>query len=664
MFSQYDHPARLSRIAALSMKAKYPLLPACLAYLGFAILWIALSDRLLLSLVEDSAHLSAWQTVKGTAFILLTAGLFYALGHRQLARQDAHAASLRQAAAVFDSTLEGVLITNAEQRVIYVNRAFTRITGYEETDVVGAQPRLLKSGRHDKAFYLKMWRSLDEHHEWSGEIWNRRKSGEIYPQWQSIRAIRDKTGKIGHYVAVFSDLSTLKRSQAEVDYLAHYDPLTGLPNRLLFKERLQHALEQARQEKGQGAILLFDLDHFKHINDSLGHRLGDQLLKSIGQRLAYQLVRRGMTLAHLGGDEFALLCTQCPPQQAATLATKILDTLSQPFVLDGHKLLVGASLGISLFPSDAQSIEQALRNADSALHKAKSSGRNTYAFYSQELTTYARQRVELVAALRHALENDELRVHYQPIHELDSGRLVSVEALVRWQHPERGLVPPGEFIPVAEESGLIGAIDLWVLEQACRQMRGWQQAGLDLQFVAVNISTRLFGRGRLDLQVAEILTRTGLDASNLELEITESAVMDNPDSALRQLQRLRSLGVRLAIDDFGTGHSSLQRLKYLPLDKLKIDRGFVAGLPGDDKDAAIARSVIVLAQSLGLTVLAEGIESPEQMEFLRRNHCYLGQGYLFGRPQPAEELFPVQAATGAAIRQPRPVMARCASFAD
>jgi len=611
------------------MKSLPPLLKACLAYAGFATLWIALSDRLLMAMVADSAHLSTWQTAKGIAFTFVTALLFYFLGRSQIAERDAHAASLRRAAIIFDSILEGVFICDAEQRIVYVNRAFTRITGYTETEALGAMPGLLKSGRHDPAFYQSLWQALEQRSEWSGEIWNRRKGGEIYPQWQHIRAIHDETGEITHYLAAFADLSMLKRSQSELDYLAHYDPLTGLPNRLLFKERLQHALDQAQQEKGQAAILLLDIDHFKHINDSLGHQLGDQLLKTIAQRLSCRLTRQGMTFAHLGGDEFGLVCPQCPPQQAASLAMNILEALQQPVQLGDHKLPIGASLGISLFPEDSQGAEQALRNADSALHKAKSSGRGTYAFYSQELTTYARQRVELLSALRQAPENDELRVYYQPIHNLADGRLVSAEALVRWQHPERGLIPPGEFIPLAEESGLINSIDLWVLEQACRQMRTWQQAGLELQFVAVNISTRLFGRGRLDLQVAEVLARTGLDARYLELEITESAVMDNPDGARGQLQRLRGLGVRLAIDDFGTGHSSLQRLKHLPLNKLKIDRSFVAGLPADTQDAAIVRSVIVLGQSLGLTVLAEGIERPEQMEFLQRNHCQLGQGYLF-----------------------------------
>ncbi|MFD2406861.1 putative bifunctional diguanylate cyclase/phosphodiesterase [Azorhizophilus paspali] len=637
MFPQHDS-ARQSWIKALPMKRRLSLLLTCLAYILLSLLWTMASDWLLISLV-DSADLKAWQTLRGIVSILFTALLFYCVGRRQLADRSAHAASLRQASAVFDSTLEGVLVTDAKQRIIHINRAFTRITGYTEAEVLGRVPSLLKSGRHDEEFYRKMWQALGQHLEWSGEIWNRRKNGEVYPQWQSIRAIRNEEGGISHYVAVFSDLSMIKRSQAELDYLAHYDPLTGLPNRLLFKERVQHALERARLEKSQGAVLLLDLDHFKHVNESLGHKLGDQLLKSVSQQLIYHVVRQGMTFAYLGGDEFGLLCENCSPQQAATLATTLLDTLNRPIYLEHHQLLIGTSLGISLFPDDAQSVEQVLRNADSALHKAKSDGRATYAFYSQELTAYAHQRVELIAALRHAVEHGELRVHYQPIHDLRSRQLVSLEALVRWQHPERGLVLPGEFIPVAEENGLIGTIDLWMMEQACRQMCKWLKAGHKLQFVAVNVSTRLFSRGRLDLQVAEILARSGLEAHHLELEITESAVMDDQDSARCQLQRLRDLGVRLAIDDFGTGHSSLQRLKSMPVHKLKIDRGFVAGLPFDSKDAAIARSVIVLAQSLGLGVLAEGIERPEQAEFLERNECFLGQGYLFGRPQPAEELF-------------------------
>ncbi len=546
--------------------------------------------------------------------------------------------SLRQAAAVFDATQEGVLVTDARQRIVHCNPAFTRITGYSQEEILGHQPSLLKSGRHDQDFYNSLWHALQSRGGWSGEVWNRRKNGEIYPQWQNIRVIRDEEGEISHYVAVFSDITALKRSQRELDYLAHHDPLSNLPNRLLFTERVETALERGQRDKRCGTVLLIDLDHFKHINESLGHAIGDLLLKEVGERLRQQL-RGSMTLARLGGDEFGLLCEDCATaEQAAGLAQQVLGCLNQPFVVNGQELFIGASIGISLFPGDADNVAQVLRNVDSALFKAKSSGREGYAFYAQELTEYARQRVELVSALRHALEHDELRVYYQPLMCLRSRQMIGVEALVRWQHPQRGLVPPGEFIPIAEESGLIGAIDAWVLDQACRQMVVWQAADCALRFVAVNVSSRLFSRGELDIRVAQVLADTGLDPAFLELEVTESAVMDNPDAALALLDRLRALGVRLAIDDFGTGYSSLARLKRLPVHKLKLDQSFVMGLPHDQDDVAITRAVIALGHSLGLKVLAEGIEQLEQVELLEQLDCDHAQGYYFGRPQPAEAL--------------------------
>ncbi|HLD66019.1 MAG TPA: EAL domain-containing protein, partial [Pseudomonas sp.] len=557
---------------------------------------------------------------------------------RDITQQRIAEERLRQAAAVFESTQEGVLITDAQMHITHINPAFSRITGYSPDEVLGQTPSLLKSGRHDVAFYHELWQALQEHGAWSGEIWNRRKDNEIFPQWQCIRAIHDESGRLSNYVAVFSDISAIKRSQHELDYLAHHDPLSDLPNRLLFIERVEQALERGNRDKQGVAVLLIDLDHFRHINDSLGHSIGDQLLKQVGERLQAQL-QAGMTLARLGGDEFGLLYEDClQPEKAATLAEQLQVSMRQPFHLDGQDLVVEVSQGISLYPGDAQTVEQMLRNADSALSKVKQSGRDAYAFYSQEMTVLARQCVELTAALRQALEQDQLRTYYQPVHELFSGRMIGVEALVRWQHPERGLVPPGEFITIAEESGLIHAIDAWVLEHACRQMCAWQAAGHHLQFVAVNVSSRLFGRGELDLRVARVLAATGLDPAFLELEITESAVMDDPDAAQALLERLRALGVRLAIDDFGTGYSSLSRLKRMPVHKLKLDQSFVRGMPQDQDDVAIARAVIALGHSLGLRVLAEGIEEPAQAQLLRELGCTLGQGYLFGRPVPAQEL--------------------------
>jgi len=618
-----------------------------LLYLLLSILWIQVSQQVLSSFFDDPEQLERWQIVRGYLWVSVSAVLIFLIHARY--QGFAHAAQelkprsedrerLRQAAAVFDCTREGVLVTDKDGLIVHVNRAFVAITGYQEAEVLGERPSLFKSGRHSAQFYQKVYQALEATGEWSGEIWNRRKSGEIYPQWQTIRAIRDDHGQLSQFVAVFSDISAIKDSQHELAQLANYDPLTGLPNRLLFTDRATQALASAQVHKRGCALLLIDLDHFKIINDSLGHNIGDQLLKAVGERLQY-LFGSGISLARLGGDEFAVLAENCPQvAQAAALAQRVIEGLKEPFLLDGHQLFISASIGISLFPSDSLNAEQLLRNADSALFKAKSAGREGYALYTEELTAHAQHRVEMAGELRRALEQDELRVYYQPVHELGSSRLIGVEALVRWEHPLRGLVSPGEFIPIAERTGLIAEIDAWVMEQACRQMCQWLREGVVLSFIAVNVSSRLFARRELYQQVAKVLDDTGLDPALLELEVTESAVMDDPEVALEQLHRLRELGVSLAIDDFGTGYSSLLRLKRLPVQKLKIDQGFVAGLPWDEDDAAIVRVVIALAQSMGMQVQAEGIEQAEQARFLLDQSCDLGQGYWFGRPMPAQKL--------------------------
>ncbi|WP_297842388.1 phosphodiesterase DibA [Pseudomonas sp.] len=622
-------------------------LRTALFYTLLSLLWLELSALVLPRLIEDPVELPRWQLINGCAWMVFSAFFVFFARARLLsvigigARLNQHEKDqerLRQAAVVFDSTREGVLVTDRLGLIVHVNRAFMEITGYQEDEVLGLNPSKFKSGRHDPAFYHTMFTALHDSGQWSGEIWNRRKSGEIYPQWQSIRSIKDSRGAVSHYVAVFSDISAIKRSESEFMHLAHHDPLTELPNRLLFTDRTRQAVAYAQANKRGCALLLIDLDHFKNINDSLGHNVGDQVLKIVAGRLN-GLFDNGMTLARLGGDEFAVLAENCQQvMQAAELAQRIIDGLKEPVLLDNRQLFISASIGISLFPNDALNAEQLLRNADSALFKAKSDGREGYALYTEELTAHAQQRVELAGELRRAIELEELRVFYQPVHDLYSGRMLGVEALVRWQHPERGLVSPGEFIPIAEQSGLIADIDAWVLKTACRQMYEWRASGFELQFVAVNVSSRLFSRNDLHQQVAKVLSDTGLDPAFLELEVTESAVMEDPEMALEQLHRLRELGLRLAIDDFGTGYSSLLRLKRMPVQKLKIDQGFVAGLPHDEDDAAIVRVIIALGQALGMKVLAEGIETPDQANFLLENHCELGQGYLFGRPQPADEL--------------------------
>ncbi|MCP1473808.1 diguanylate cyclase (GGDEF)-like protein/PAS domain S-box-containing protein [Pseudomonas sp. EB276 TE3739] len=622
-------------------------LRAALLYLVLAAVWLQVTDHLSSKFFDDSIELARWQLINGYLLAAVSAGLIF-LARARLGRllgigahlHERHTdrERLRQAAAVFDCTREGVLVTDHRGLIVHVNRAFIEITGYRRDEVIGQQPSLFKSGHHPPGFYQAMFATLEAEGEWSGEIWNRRKTGEIYPQWQTIRVIHDDFGRLSHYVAVFSDISAIKDSESELKHLAHHDPLTDLPNRLLFSDRAEQALASAQTHKRGCALLMLDLDHFKMINDSLGHNVGDRLLKAVAKRLQ-ELVGPGITLARLGGDEFAVLAESCPqPAQAAALAQRILDAFKEPLLIDGNQLFINASIGISLFPSDALSAEQLLRNADSALFKAKSSGRNGYALYTEELTAHAQQRVEIAFELRRALEQQELRVYYQPVHDLHSSRLIGVEALVRWQHPQRGLVSPAEFIPIAERTGLIADIDAWVMQQACRQMCQWQQSGLVLSFVAVNVSSRLFARRELYQQVAQVLHDTGLDPGYLELEVTESAVMDDPEVALEQMHRLRELGVRLAIDDFGTGYSSLLRLKRLPVQKLKIDQGFVAGLPWDEDDVAIVRVIIALARSMGMQVHAEGIEQVEQAAFLRGQACDLGQGYWFGRPVPVQDI--------------------------
>jgi diguanylate cyclase (GGDEF)-like protein/PAS domain S-box-containing protein len=545
---------------------------------------------------------------------------------------------LRQAAAVFENTTEGVMITDTNGRIIAVNRAFTEITGYGEEEAAGLTGAALKSGRHDEQFYASMWGAIRENGRWQGEIWNRRKSGDIFPEWLNISVVKDERGRITHYVGVFSDISAMKESESRLDHLAHHDPLTGLPNRLLLNARMEHALARAHRSNTLLAVLFLDLDRFKNINDTLGHPIGDLLLQEVAHRLN-GCVREEDTVSRLGGDEFTILLEDLADSRfASSVAEKILGSLADKFMLHEHEVFVTCSVGISIFPADGSDITTLLKNADSALYRAKEQGRNNYQYYTEELTSRAMERLAMENSLRHALQRNELVVHYQPQVDLYNGRIIGMEALVRWQHPEIGLISPNAFIPLAEETGLIIPIGEWVLRTACAQLKRWMDAGLPKIRVGVNLSSRQFNQNNLDEVVAAALRDTGLPPDCLELELTERMIMQDAESTITILHKLRALGVQFSIDDFGTGYSSLSYLKRFPIDRIKIDQSFVREITSNPEDAAVSQAIISLSHSLNLKTVAEGVETAEQQEFLRTLQCDEIQGFHFSRPVPEQEM--------------------------
>ncbi len=545
--------------------------------------------------------------------------------------------TLRQAATVFESTREGVVITDLTPRILTVNRAYTEITGYTPEEVRGRDPGMLKSGRQDDAFYQTMWASLQASGHWQGEIWNRRKNGEIYPQLLTISTVHDGEGVASHYVGVMTDISQLKQSEARLEHLAHYDPLTDLPNRLLLQSRLEHALERAERYQQQVAVLFIDLDRFKNVNDSLGHPVGDELLEALAKRLSNRL-REDDTFGRLGGDEFLLLLENLDhPQDAAGVAQTMIQLLELPFELpSGHEVYVGASIGISLYPEDGSSATELIKNADVAMYQAKEQGRNTTRFYTPTLTVAAKERLDMESRLRRALANGEFLLHYQPQVDARTGALIGCEALLRWNSPEEGMISPLRFIPLAEETGLIVPMGEWVLRTACAQARAWMDAGQEPLVMAVNLSGRQLRQRDIARRVAGILEETGLPAGYLKLELTESMIMGHGEQAVDLLRALKELGLRLSIDDFGTGYSSLAYLKRFPIDELKIDQSFVRDIPHDLNDTEIAAAIIALARNLNLSVVAEGVETVEQLDFLSRQGCGAFQGYLFSRPMAAD----------------------------
>ena len=546
--------------------------------------------------------------------------------------------SLRQAARVFESTAEGVMITDPERRVLAINRAFTEITGYGEDEMLGETTDLLRSGRHDASFYQSMYDELAHSGQWRGEVWNRRKDGQVYPALLTMSAVLDSVGELTHYVGVLRDISDIKRSEERLEYLAHHDALTGLPNRSLFQVRLEQCLQRASRYRREFAVLFLDLDRFKIVNDTLGHPVGDGLLQRVAETLGKQ-VRSVDTIARLGGDEFVILLEDVPAARfAAKFAARIMETFGQPFNVLGHEFFVTASIGISLYPQDGTDSDTLLRHADIAMYQAKNLGRNGFRFFEAAMSEGAAERLRLEQDLRGAVQRNEFILYYQPQLALDSHQLRGVEVLCRWHHPVLGLLPPSTFIPLAEDIGVIDDLGAWVLEHSCRQLAEWDRAGFQVPRLAVNLSVREIERADLVEQVRSVLQSMRIAPARLELEVTESMIMRHTEAAITVLTALRALGVTLAVDDFGTGYSSLAYLKRLPLNRLKIDRSFVERLTQDPNDDAIVCAVIALARSLGLEVLAEGVETREQVAFLHHEGCSEGQGYLFSRPMTAAVL--------------------------
>lgn len=548
------------------------------------------------------------------------------------------------AASVFENNSESIMITTApDNLVLRVNRAFTEITGYSSEEIVGMHPRMLTASEQSEEFYEALWNSVKNTGSWRGELWSRRKNGEVYPGWLVITDIRNSEGIPTHYVSVLADISERKIAEQRIHHLAYYDTLTGLPNRPMLDDHLKHALANAQRNGTRIALLFMDLDNFKTVNDSLGHIAGDLLLASSAERIS-SCMREGDTVARLGGDEFVVVLPNLANDEdamraASIVAEKVRLLMGAPFDLDGHEVVVTPSIGIAIYPSDADNAVDLIRNADTAMYHAKSHGRNNHQFYAAEMNVAVVHRLKMETALRHAIARNELKLFYQP-QFTSQQRIIGVEALLRWNSHEFGMVSPAKFIPLAEETGLIIPISEWVLNTACIDMQTWLEMGIcrDMQNIAVNISSRQFAQADFVNSVNDILTRHRLDSSHIELELTESILMQDKENAKQKLDSLKALGFSISIDDFGTGYSSLAYLKHFPIDVLKIDQSFIRDISVDPNDEAITRAIIVMAESLNLTVIAEGVEAREQLQFLQENGCETYQGYYFAKPMPADEL--------------------------
>ncbi|MFZ5967848.1 MAG: EAL domain-containing protein [Bacillota bacterium] len=544
---------------------------------------------------------------------------------------------LRMANEIFENTIEGIVVTDIKGNIHWVNPAFSKITGYTLEEVLGKNPRILKSDRHDDAFYRNLWSTLRRTGQWKGEIWNRRKNGEVYPEWMTISTIKNDFEEPVRYISVFNDITERILKEEHIKYQAYHDALTGLPNRLLVNDRLEVALTHAQRNKEQIAVMFIDLDRFKNINDTLGHAMGDMLLKEVAQRLV-QCVRKGDTVARLGGDEFIIILENIKHvEYVVDIVQKIFTSLSHSYLLKDHEIFVTGSIGISIFPMDGEDVDTLIKHADTAMYRAKEQGRNTYQLFTSSMNERAMERLSLENDLRKAIIKNEFLVYYQPQMEIKTGNIIGAEALIRWMHPTMGLVPPGQFIPIAEETGLIEQIGEWVLMEACCQMKAWHNQGFGDMKISVNLSMRQFHQGDLVEKVNAALKNAKLAPKYLDLEITESCAMQDPDFTISVISQLRAQGVTFSIDDFGTGYSSLALLKAFPIHKLKIDKSFIHDIDEVSENLAIVLAIIDMAHRLKLRITAEGVETEKQLELLRIHLCDEVQGYLLSPPLKPED---------------------------
>jgi diguanylate cyclase (GGDEF)-like protein/PAS domain S-box-containing protein len=587
----------------------------------------------------------SYQTCEGVAFwaeVLLTsisindARLSYAV-IRDISARKATERTVYMAAQVFENCRDAILITDQQHRVVAANPAFTDITGYPVLDIIGAEVPHLHSAIHDAAFYQQIWDYVGEHGHWAGEIWSKRRGGETYPAWVALTAIRDASGKIVNYMSILTDITNRKQVEEHNRHLAEHDVLTDLPNRVLFLDRLHQALATARRQHTMVALMFVDLDRFKAVNDTYGHQAGDAVLREVASRLTH-CVRGVDTVSRQGGDEFVILLAGIGGiDQAAHVAGSVMQAVSQPLQVASAEVVLSVSIGISMYPGDGADVDTLLGHADVAMYHAKQSGRNAFRFFSPEMNAHVIERIEMENKLRMALDNDEFVLEYLPAIDIATGRTTGVEALIRWHHPERGLLQPDQFLQIAEECGLIVPIGEWVLNQACRQARVWRDAGYPV-VVAVNLSSVQFIHSNLIQSIDDALHSSGLAPRFLDLEITERVIMNGDPATLATIDALRERGVQLTIDDFGTGYSSLSSLRKVPLSRLKIDRSFVGDISADPDGVAIIPAIIAVARSLRLRVVAEGVETAEQLRYLRLQGCDEYQGYYAGMASSEPDL--------------------------